>query len=225
MILPEMLTATDVSVEHSLASQLHVSVLLSLNSGLRAASGPIARRLKAVRDALRLDALDDALRNLDSAWRSLPEHAAILAPIYGRLLSFEARDYDAALRLLQRAIEFTADADVEALIAYALWQLRRPDDARRQLEAALARYCVLPDSLLYRIAGELIEQPAIGAPGWIGRGPNLELVGELGSDATSSALDISLDGQSAFTQLLQTSPNDGRRAFNIPCPDKRSLST
>src|ERR1017187_10169400 len=114
MILPDMLTATGSSAEHSLAPQLRVSLFLALNGGQRSAKGPMGRGLKAVRDAFLADALDDALRDLDSAWRSLPpEHAAILAPIYGPLLSFEARDYDAALRLLQRAIEFTADADVE----------------------------------------------------------------------------------------------------------------
>jgi GT2 family glycosyltransferase len=173
----------------------------------------IARSLHCVRSAVRAGKVDEALRLLDQSWRFHDNQAAMLAPIYGGLLMLEARDHDAALRLLQRAIEMTPDADVAALIALASSRLGRADDARHQISASLQGYCVLPAGMLSQIAATIMAQ--WGAPGWIGRGPDLGLVGELSADESSNVLDIRLDGKSAFTQLLRPAAREGRRAFSF----------
>jgi GT2 family glycosyltransferase len=218
-----MQAAIDIAQGGACESLLRVSLSQRLNESLRGAvSSDIARALRQVRAALRVDALDEALRHLDRAWRCLTEDAATLAPIYGLLLTLEARHHDAALRLLQRAIDFAPDPDVAALIALALLRLQRPEDARRQLEAALADYCIVPGGLLFHVAGDVMRHAAVEAPGWIGRGPDLEFVGELAPHETSHVLDISLDGQAAFTQLLRTTPHEGRRAFSFQPPARSS---
>ena len=137
---------------------------------------------------------------LDRAWRCLPDDAATLAPIYGRLLFLEARDHYAALRLLQRAIDIGPDPDVAALIVLVLLRLERPEDARQRLAAALADYCVVPGGLLAHAAGETVQHPAIEAPGWVGRGAALEFVGELSPLERSSVLEVRLDGRAGYTQ-------------------------
>ena len=221
MTLSATLTANDVAQGGPFESLLRVCLFQRLNENSRGtASLDAARTLRQVRNALRAHALDDALRDLDRAWRCLPDDAATLAPVYGLLLILEARDYDAALRLLQRAIEFAPDPDVAALIALALLRLQRPEDAGRQLEAALADYCVMSGGLLFHVAGEIMQHPAVGTPGWIGRGPDLELVGELAATESSNVLDISLDGQAAFTQLLRLTPQEGRRSFSFKSPQR-----
>jgi GT2 family glycosyltransferase len=198
--------------------QQRLGLIQALDRGLRTAlSLPAAKSLRQVRQALRADGLDMALRTLDRAWRCLPEDAAVLAPIYGRLLSLEGRDHYAALRLLHRAIDFAPDPDAAALIALALWRLDRIQDARTRLEAALANYCVLPGGLLYLLAGKFAQDPQIRVPGWIGRGPNLELTGELSSGEPAS-LDIKVDGQADFTQLLRTTHREDRHAFSFQSP-------
>lgn len=166
-------------------------------------------------DALRADALDVALRRVDRAWRSLTVDAATLAPIYGRLLMLEGRDFDAALGLLQRALDAAPDPELAALAALATLRLDRPEDARRQLDSALAQFCVAPDGLLSGVCGLFMQHPAIDVPGWIGRGPKLELVGELAEDEPSNVLDIGLDGGPAFAQLIRPVPAEGRRAFGL----------
>ena len=170
-----------------------------------------SRQLGAVRDALRGGAVDVALRQVDRAWRCEPENAASLAPIYGRLLLLEGSDDEAALNLLRRAAELKPDADTSALIAVALLQLDRPREARRTLEAALGNSCVAPRSLLGHAAGRVMRHPAIAAPGWIGRGPRLEFLGELNdgeldrgelnSAAAASTLGLRLDGETEFSPI------------------------
>ena len=179
----------------------------------------MGRAFHEARDALRAGALDIALRILDRSWRCTPQDAATMAPIYGRLLVLEGRDYDAALGLLQRARDLAPDPDVAALIALSLLRLQRHEDARRQAESAVAEFCVVPGGLLFHVAGTVMRHPAIRAPGWIGRGPRLELLGELFLDAPSNVLEFRIDGEAAFTQLLRrTARRDGRRLFSFPSP-------
>lgn len=156
---------------------------------------------------------------MDRAWRSLPDDAATLAPIYGQLLTLDGRDPAAALGLLERAIEFNPDPGIAALIALAQLRMQRPEDARRQLTAALAHYCVEPGGLLFQVAGMLMQHPAIAAPGWIGRGPDLDFLGELSPNEAASALDIRLDGQPGFMQPLRNVPRVGSRSFCIQSPE------
>jgi len=226
LTLPETLTADNVAQGGTFESLLRVSLSQQINQSLRGvAITPAGGTLRQVRSSLRADTLDDALRNLDRAWRGQTDEAALLAPIYGRLLMLEARDQDAALRLLQRAIGFAPDPDVAALIVLALLRLQRAEEACRQLEDALADYCVVPGGLLFHAAGEVMRHPVVGAPGWIGCGPKLELVGELAPDESSNVLDISLDGKAAFTQLLRPTLGENRRAFSIPFAQRSLAAT
>ena len=222
MILPETLTASDVSQgDTSLLSQLRRSLFQALNQSLRGDASPGAcRAFQEARDTLRTGSLDIALRNLDRAWRCMPQDAAAVAPIYGRLLVLEGRDYHAALGLLQRARDLAPDPDDAALIALSLLRLQRHEDARRHVEAALAEFCVVSGGLLFHIAGTVMRHPAIRASGWIGRGPNLELLGELCLDEPSNVLEFRIDGQAAFTQLLRRSARrESRRIFSFPSPN------
>jgi GT2 family glycosyltransferase len=221
LIVPETPNANDVSQRDTpLASLLHRSLIQVLSETLRGgASRPACRILEEARGALRAGVLDVALRQLDRSWRCLPQDAATLAPIYGRLLVLEGRDYDAALGLLQRATKSAPDPDVAALIALSLLRLERHEEAARQMEAAVAEFCVVPGGLLFHVAGAITRHPASRAPGWIGRGPNLELLGELSPDETSNVLDIRIDGQEAFAQLLRRSTRrESRYGFSFPSP-------
>ena len=177
------------------------------------------RALTLIRSALRSGSVDAALRHVDRAWRSLPDQAVTLAPIYGRLLALEARDQEAALRLLERAAEFAPDPGTAALVALAQLRVQRPEDARRQLSAALAHYCVEPGGLLFHVASLVMQHPAIAAPGWIGRGPDLEFLGELSPHEPANALDIRLDGKPGFTQPLRSVRRAGSRSFRFRSPE------
>jgi GT2 family glycosyltransferase/glycosyltransferase involved in cell wall biosynthesis len=211
----ETAAASDLSRDNPFPAALRVSLFEALDERRGAISVGASRALDAVRVALHADDFPAALRNLDHAWRCIPEDVAALAPIYGRLLMAEARDHDAALRLLQRAIELVPDPDTAALIAVALLRLRRPEEARQQLEQALAAYCVSPGGLLFHAAGEVIRHPDVRAPGWVGRGPNLEFVGELSAAETSNVLDIQFDARGELTQRVMVTPRDARRIFNF----------
>jgi GT2 family glycosyltransferase/glycosyltransferase involved in cell wall biosynthesis len=164
--------------------------------------------LRALRSELRTHDLGEALRLVDRAWRCLRGHAAVIAPIYGALLALDAHDDAAALGLLRQARDFAPDPDVSALIARSLLRLNRPWDAQRELVETLQAYCVEPGGLLAHMAGEIMRHPAIDAPGWIGRGPKLELIGELASHA--SELEIRRDGRSSLTHRLRPAPGAGR---------------
>jgi len=223
LILPELLLGNGVSQSDTpFLFQLRRSLFLALYESLRGVASPAAcRSLQEARDALRAGRVDVALRHLDRAWRCLPQDTAALAPIYGRLLALEGRDYSAALGLLQRAVEQAPDPDVAALIAFSLLCLQRPEDARRRVETAVGEFCVVPGGLLFHVAGAVIRHPAIQAPGWIGHGRHLELIGELLPDKASNVLDVSIEGQRAFTQLLRRSARrESRRTFSFPSPTR-----
>ncbi|MBS0379702.1 MAG: glycosyltransferase [Proteobacteria bacterium] len=165
--------------------------------------------------ALRHRRTDAALRLIDRAWRSAPRNAPTLAPLYGRLLMLDDRHPDAALRVLSR-IE-TPDADVAALMARAQGRLRRADDARRGLDAALRAYCLLPESLLAQEAAASLESPDMRAAGWVGLGPTLEFVGELAPGHSADALLIQSGGRTV-APALHVDPRDRRTRFSFPAP-------
>src|ERR1039457_7383293 len=82
-------------------SLLRESGLLVLEFDLRVGvTRSSFRILRRVHAALRENCLGAALRQIDRAWRSHPEDAEALAPIYARLLAFEERNQEATLRLL-----------------------------------------------------------------------------------------------------------------------------
>jgi GT2 family glycosyltransferase len=211
------LTAPGGHGDASLAARIRASLLHLLNESLRAGGGA-AQSLRAVREALIDGAPGAALRHLDRAWRCLPDDAEMLAPLYGRLLLLDGGDDEAALHLLRRAIALAPDGDAAGLVAVALLRLERLPEACRQMEASLEQYCVVPGRLLAHAAGEFLDHPGVSAPGWIGRGPNLDFVGELSAGESSSSVDIRLDDRPALTHLLRTEPLAGRRSFRLKPP-------
>jgi len=191
-----------------------------LAAGLRSNCSPRASQaLKGIDAALRRHSLEDSLRLLDRAWRSIPEATTLFAPVYGYVLLLDGQDDYAALGLLRRALEFGPDADAMAASAVALLRLERYDDARERLHAALSDYCVVPGSLLFHAAGAIALHPAVGAPGWVGRGPRLQLLGELAPGQSATVLDIALAGEPSFSQLLPRAvSHDQRQAFSVRAP-------
>jgi GT2 family glycosyltransferase len=178
-----------------------------------------ATKLQDVQRSIKHPALASALRQLDSAWRcGSPQDLPALAPIYGCLLALEAKDHEATLSMLQRARESAPDANLSALAALTLLRLKRPQDARRALEAALSQYCIEVSGLLSRVAGIIVRHPTVAASGWVGRGPRLELIGELSPHEPSNVLDISVDGRADFTQIIRDAARDGMGAsfFLLP---------
>ncbi len=149
----------------------------------------------------------------------MPEHALTLAPAYGYLLLLQGGDYYAALGLLQRALEFGPNPDAAALVALALLRLERAADAQERLQTVLSEYCAVPGVTPFQAAGEIALHPAVGAPGWVGRGPGLELLGELARQESTNVLDIRIDGRTSFSQLLRRGTDGARRQrFSVPAP-------
>jgi GT2 family glycosyltransferase len=221
VIRPETLTANGVSRSDTpFAFHLRRFLLQVLDKSLLGVVNPAAARgLRRARNAIRADELHLALRHLDRAWRCLTEDAAMLASIYGPLLTLEGSDYYAALGLLQRAKDLTPSPEIAALIILSLLRLGRPEDARRHLQAALAEHCVEPGGLLYQVAGEVMLDPAIRAPGWVGRSADLNVVGEVSPEESSNLLDVRIDEQAGFSQLLERhTSGEQRRSFSFSTP-------
>jgi GT2 family glycosyltransferase len=177
------------------------------------AGTPLSQHLKPAHRALEDGAFGLAIRHVDRAWRTLREESATIAPIYGRLLLTEGVDHYAALGLLERALKLSPNADTAALIALALLRLDRPAEAHEHLQATLSAYCVEPVSLLDQVAGEILRHPGTDAVGWVGRGPRLELIGELAVDGDSAVLSVAASEGARFSQIL--------RFDGPPSPHKR----
>src|SRR5579862_569830 len=197
-----------------------VSALHALEVATRGASGrALVRSLREVTVALRHRSIPVALKLIDRAWRTLPDAVHTLAPLYGRLLLLEDRDPDAALRVLAR-VE-CPDADVAALTARAMFMLRRADDARGTLEAALKTYSVAAHGLLWREASAALDRAELHLPGWVGTGPTLELVGELAPGHSLESLQL-YAGDVAIEASLHLTDRDRRTGFSFPAPRKMS---
>jgi GT2 family glycosyltransferase/glycosyltransferase involved in cell wall biosynthesis len=166
--------------------------------------------------ALRANCLDEALRQIDRAWRISLDESAELVWIYGLLLSLEGRDQEAALGLLQRVT--TPDADVYALRSRTLLCLDRVEEARQILNSALADFCIVAGGLLEHVADEIIEHPSNRAAGWIGRAASLEFTGRLVAAEPAKILQIQLNTGAEFLQPLRTSLHNGRLAFQFKPP-------
>jgi GT2 family glycosyltransferase len=202
-----------------LRSLLRASTRTALDSARRSATGRVLRDdLRKAGDAFSAGLLVDACRQVDRAWRFFPGHAPTLAPLYGRLLSHDPSQHDAALRLLSRALEIAPDPDTAALTALAALRGHLVGLAKERLDDALGQFCVLPNSLLAYVAGLALRDPAIGAPGWIGRGARLECVGEILASAPSNVLEFRLDGRPCFRHPVRQPLREGRRRFRLPMP-------
>ncbi len=99
-----------------------------------------------------------------------------------------------------------------------LLQLERFEEARKELTGALVEYCVEPEGLLFEVACAVSAHPAINSPGWIGRGPKLELLGGLAGGDAANVLDIRIDGQEGFKQLLRPQRHSLLSTFSLPPP-------
>jgi len=197
-------------------SLLLTSVFQALEFGLKgSANRRLGRSLRGIRLALQHESVPEAIRLIDRAWRTLPDDAEALAPIYGRLLSLEDREHDAALRLLNEVA--VRDADVAALTIRAYLRLLRTDDARRHLDLALKECGMAPDGLLAQEASEALRIPDLQIAGWVGLGPTLEFHGELAPGASAESLQIRL-GDEALTHPVQTLQRDGRTLFSFHAP-------
>jgi len=209
-------TEAALAARQSTRALIFASALRALEHDLvGGASRTLAASFREIRCALQHDSVQAAIRLIDRVWRTLPEEAEALAPVYGRLLSLEDRDPDAALRVLER-VE-TADADVAALTARVYLQLRRPDDAKRHLELALKEHSVTPDGLLAREASQALQIPDAQIAGWVGLGPTLEFNGELAAGWSADSLQVRL-GETALSNPPKTVHRDSRIAFNFPAP-------
>ncbi len=178
--------------------QLRGSLVRLLTGSPRGgAAAGVARALQPVRRALDDDALPVALRHLDRAWRAFPEDAITIAPLYARALLLDAAtvtgNYAAALSVAEAALELAPDPDIAAIQVLSLLALERTALARERLEAALTDYCVSRGDALACAADELVLNPSIDAPGWIGLAPTLELVHGLARPGDAAGLDIQVD--------------------------------
>jgi GT2 family glycosyltransferase len=169
--------------------------------------------LKEIEDALHQGHLGSALRLIDRAWRAVPELPALTA-LYARLLALEARDFEATLRMLQRAPQ---DADGAALIVDTLLALGRAAEAQAALSRALQQFAVQPDDPLWGVASAVSGHENMTAPGWIGRLPNLHFCGELKVKDTH-ALHIRMHTGAEFTQPIKISPHGASRRFEFALP-------
>jgi GT2 family glycosyltransferase len=176
----------------------------------------LAQHLQEIRRELKKGSLAEAIRSIDRVWRSMPDAATVLAPIYARLMSLEDRDHDAALRLLD-SIEVN-DADVPALLVRAYLRLRRPDDARRTLDLALTQFGVAPDGLLAETASQAMMTSDMQALGWVGRALSLEFTGELAEGYSLGSLQIFL-GKEEFAHPVRSEARNGRHAFSFRAPE------
>jgi GT2 family glycosyltransferase len=175
------------------SGELRSSLVTLLTGSLRGGSPPrLARVLELARDALRAGDRALALRNLDRAWRSFPEHAVSTAPLYARALMLDAGDYDAALSMARLAITAAPDPEVAAIGVMSLLRLGRIAEALEDLEDALARYCVVEGGALEGAADEVVQHPSVDAPGWIGLGPTLAAVSRLAPGSDPDDLEVEI---------------------------------
>jgi GT2 family glycosyltransferase len=200
--------------------QLRRAALTMLAAAWRAStSSATTKFLRRIAAALRAGSLASALRDLDRAWRCLPGPTPTLAACYGHVLLLQGQDYYAALGLLQRALELGPDPEAAAASALALLRLERGAEARERLHAALSEYCVTPGGLLFHAAGEIALHPSVGAPGWVGRGPRLEILGQLAGTDAAVVLDIAIQGGASFSQLLpRRDAGSARQHFSFSSP-------
>jgi GT2 family glycosyltransferase len=174
--------------------------------------------LRDTQAAIEAGDLEQALRLIDGAWRSLPRHSSQLAPIYARLLALDGANPQATLRMLARASEWAADPELAALTAGSLLRLARLDEARAELELALNRFCTVPRGLLATAATDVLGHASLAIRGWVGIGPSLEVHGVLILDEPLAALAIRRPDGSSFTQLVRTTSVGLYRAFRFRLP-------
>ncbi len=150
--------------------------------------------------------------------RQMPQHAALIAPIYGELLAAQG-DHESALRAFQLAADGAPSGVLEARAIFSLLRLGRGLLLAQRLESALHRYCVEPKGLLVRAAHLAVNDAQLGAAGWVGISPELDLLGELVGDHAAGRISVTdVEGRFRYeVRILGT----GSNAFRI---DRRQLT-
>jgi GT2 family glycosyltransferase len=171
--------------------------------------------LQETRRQLASGSVAAAIRIIDRGWRTMPDAVKVLAPIYGRLMSLDDRDHDAALRLLQ--LVEVRDADIAALITRAYLHLLRPNDAKQNLDLALRQFSVAPGSLLAQVASKALESRDIQAPGWVALASTLEFTGELAHPEAAESLQIRF-GDATLEHPAKIVMRKGRTTFSFRAP-------
>jgi GT2 family glycosyltransferase/glycosyltransferase involved in cell wall biosynthesis len=210
-----------IPIDDTLNRRLRASLRQSLSVAVRSVHLPSRKDLLPVVDAVSRGALVRAIRDMDRVWRCFPDDSVALAPIYGRLLALHSDDHYATLRLLQHALSHCPDADAAALMPLSYLRLDRFADAQLHLQKALADYCTSPASLLFSVAGTIVRH-IHDALGWVGRGPRLELIGEL--SAAASSREVECRGGSRLSPVHIRVPLEGRRLFRYSLPDHKQSS-
>jgi GT2 family glycosyltransferase len=131
-------------------------------------------------------------------------------------MALQNEDHSAALGLLQRVA--ARDPDIAALTVRSLLLLRRGADARRGLQRALGEFCLTAGGLLAGVATEVLHHPDTAAPGWLGVGPALEIVGEIGSDEAIEDLQLRVGDGPESKQRIASPRYDSRQTFHFKLP-------
>ncbi len=131
--------------------------------------------------------LADALRHVDRAWRQAPSNLSI-AGLLGRLLVAHG-EYRTALRHFAKLAEREADPEIEAGVIEAALHCGDSATAMLRLGEALRRFAVAPNGLLAKAAHRVITASARGC-GWIGVGPDLDIVGAVSGVAEGSTIEL-----------------------------------
>lgn len=180
--------------------------------------------LKTIDESRKAGDLRAALRAGDRAWRTMPAHAATIAPVLGRLLLEDSREPLAAANILLRAAELAPAAAIEADLIRAMCMLGQTGAASSRLTAALQRYAVAPDDALAALARELIDSSVTPLRGWAALTPDMFFHLELRSPATTSCFVLHApDGSVLATQTTVTHDGWARARFAVAAPAQPQL--
>ena len=147
------------------------------------AKSQLSKLFDSLNRRLEADQLPHAFREIDRAWRTLPEHRGTLAPIYGRLLVREGKKWAAAIQVLSRALNDAPTPELEADLVEAFSASRQSQAAHSRLAAALRRFAIVPESPLARRASQIIRDSAGAMRGWAGITPDLQLYAEASAES------------------------------------------
>ena len=166
-----------------------------------------------------------ALRYFDRAWR-LARHDPTILHLYGQALLAHG-DAAASQIPLREAAGLKPCSDVEALLIRSMIAMQQTDAAATRLEAALHRFCVVPDGPLVRVARQVIGHRRVGIRGWVGVAPTLELAGEVTGIGRAASIEIRRADVTLLSREATARGADGtvgRRSRHVPagCAARRA---
>lgn len=143
----------------------------------------------------------------------------MLAPVLGGLL-LDAGEADAAVEMLERALIYRRDPQVEARLLQALSLTQAPERAHTRLRTALIDYAVRPGDELACVAARVLGDIGGEPRGWSAMSHSLQLHGELYGIGRRGRRRIAVrhaDGSVLLTANLQ--PRGGRLRYAFILPD------